>query len=90
LGPYWVESGNLISDLCVSLRLTLFPGYDRIIEQRIHYMLDNSTSFRKQIADLSTSGVEIEIEPEMSYHSWAISLASRSTRSLIVLLAFQR
>ncbi|KIM76795.1 hypothetical protein PILCRDRAFT_12500 [Piloderma croceum F 1598] len=54
LGPYWVKS-----------------GYDRMIEQRIYYMLDNIASFREQVAGLSGpgEGVEIEIEPKMSYHS---------------------
>jgi hypothetical protein len=38
--------------------------------------IDNNTSFRKQIVDLFTGAVEIEIEREMLYHSWAIFLAS--------------
>jgi hypothetical protein len=32
-------------------------------------MLEKNASFRKQVAGLSKEGVEIEIKPEMSYHS---------------------
>ena len=53
-----------------SLRLILFLGYDYIVQERIHYMLDTNDRFRAKFASLlANDDTKFEIEEEMSYHS---------------------
>jgi hypothetical protein len=65
--------------LSIFIPLKLIPssGYDHIIQERIYHFLDTDNRFRAQIADLLASeGTEIEIEEEMSYHSFVTFLTS--------------
>ena len=53
------------------------PGYDHIVQERIYKLLDTDSRFRAQIDDLlANGGTEIEIEEEMSYHSFVTFLTS--------------
>ena len=54
----------------------LFLGYDKVIEDRINQVLDNSTRFRKQLDGfLAADGAEVEIDERMSYLSLVVLLA---------------
>jgi hypothetical protein len=73
LRSYWVESGNKFSYpfFFAMEKLIPSPGYDRIIQKRIYHFLDTDDRFRAQIADLlANNSIEIEIEEDMSYHSF--------------------
>jgi len=57
------------------LTLIPSPGYDRIVQKRIYHFLGTDNRFRAQIADLlADKGTEIEIEEDMSYYSFVISI----------------
>jgi hypothetical protein len=70
LGPWWIESGNqyLFSFI---FDANLLAGYDRMIQERIGYMLDFDPHFRAQFDTLLVwRSATIEVETEMSYHSF--------------------
>jgi hypothetical protein len=55
------------------LTLVLSLGYDRIVQRHISYFLSTDDRFRAQIAGLVANRVTgIEIEDDMSYHSFVI------------------
>ena len=70
---------NFLVSLYHGLRPILFPGYDQLIQERIHYMLDTSVRFRKQMDFfLANDDGEVEIEEGMSYLSLVVLLPSFS------------
>ena len=57
--------------------LILIPslGYDRLVQRRILDLLDTDDRFRAQISELvANKGTQIEIEEDMSYHSFVTSI----------------
>jgi hypothetical protein len=57
--------------------LTLIPslGYDEIAQKRIYHFLDMDGRYRAQISELvADKATEIEIEENMSYHSFVASI----------------
>jgi hypothetical protein len=53
------------------LTLIPSPGYDHTVQRRIYHFLETDERYRAQIADLlANKGAEIEIEEDMSYHSF--------------------
>jgi hypothetical protein len=68
---------NPLVDFYARLKLIPSSGHDHIVQERIYHFLDTDNRFRAQIADLLASkGTEIEIEEEMSYHSFVTFLTS--------------
>ena len=58
------------------LTLIPSPGYDCIVQKRIYHFLVTDNRFRAQVADLlANKGTEIEIEEDMSYHSFVTSIS---------------
>jgi hypothetical protein len=75
LRSYWAETGNkvLLSIFLTVSKLILSQGYDHIIQGRIDHFLDNDKQFRAQVSDLIANvGTRIELEDDMSYHSFVI------------------
>jgi hypothetical protein len=64
-------------DFYARLELIPSPGCDRIVQERIYRFLDTDNRFRAQIADLlARECTEIEVEEEMTYHSFVTFLTS--------------
>jgi len=86
-GYYTFDGARLYSPWSVANALTdgdlrsywTESGYDQLIQERIHYMLDTSVRFRKQMDFfLANDDSEVEIEEGMSYLSLFLLLPSFS------------